>query len=255
MPDAVLNGSENRLRVVLFFNDTATTEIYPLSLHDALPIYSGAWRTQSLGQFVDEFLIEFPVERVVEIHVAGLAVHESLVGEADVLNCEEPDLLPRWTDAHAAPIPPVLFEMLDRILRCGRLEHLRGMALEVDTKATDLIADELAVFLERYRVVFDQDVQRDAVADVSLSLPANPRFLTEDGSASRAQPLTEAYDRYVRIVSGRAEPAGPDWTAPVACFDDLDWYRTRYLPYEILHWGGDVEAMFPQTCRGLGDRK
>src|SRR3712207_7315166 len=24
-----------------FFNDTATTEIYPLSLHDALPIYGG----------------------------------------------------------------------------------------------------------------------------------------------------------------------------------------------------------------------
>src|SRR5256885_11282694 len=26
---------------VLFFNDTATTEIYPLSLHDALPISGG----------------------------------------------------------------------------------------------------------------------------------------------------------------------------------------------------------------------
>src|SRR5258708_31749202 len=26
---------------VFFFNDTATTEIYTLSLHDALPIYSG----------------------------------------------------------------------------------------------------------------------------------------------------------------------------------------------------------------------
>src|SRR2546426_394598 len=26
-------------RVVFFFNDTATTEIYTLSLHDALPIY------------------------------------------------------------------------------------------------------------------------------------------------------------------------------------------------------------------------
>lgn len=216
--------------------------------------YSGAWRAQSIAQFVDDFLREFPVERVVEIHVAGLAVHESLVGKADVVHCEDPDLLPRWTDAHAAPIPPVLFEMLDRILQCGRLEHLRGMALEVDTKATDLIADELAVFLERYRAVFDQNVQRGVVADVSLPLSANPRSLTEDGSAPRAQPLTEAYDRYVRVVSGRAEPAGPDWTAPVACFDDLDWYRTRYLPYEILHWGGDVEAMFPQTCRGLGER-
>src|SRR2546426_8519859 len=27
-----------------FFNDTATTEIYTLSLHDALPIYSGSGR-------------------------------------------------------------------------------------------------------------------------------------------------------------------------------------------------------------------
>src|ERR1039457_7692466 len=27
---------------VFFFNDTATTEIYTLSLHDALPIYQGA---------------------------------------------------------------------------------------------------------------------------------------------------------------------------------------------------------------------
>src|SRR5256884_5943157 len=37
-----------------FFNDTATTEIYPLSLHDALPISIlaawgyGAWRTRTL---------------------------------------------------------------------------------------------------------------------------------------------------------------------------------------------------------------
>src|SRR2546426_12748906 len=28
-----------RLRTFFFFNDTATTEIYTLSLHDALPIY------------------------------------------------------------------------------------------------------------------------------------------------------------------------------------------------------------------------
>src|SRR2546430_15633007 len=34
----------NRLHAVVFFfffNDTATTEIYTLSLHDALPIYNG----------------------------------------------------------------------------------------------------------------------------------------------------------------------------------------------------------------------
>src|SRR3712207_7338556 len=34
--------------VFFFFNDTATTEIYTLSLHDALPISSG-WATRSEG--------------------------------------------------------------------------------------------------------------------------------------------------------------------------------------------------------------
>src|SRR2546422_7454994 len=34
-----------------FFNDTATTEIYTLSLHDALPIYSSTGREQLVGTF------------------------------------------------------------------------------------------------------------------------------------------------------------------------------------------------------------
>src|SRR6266496_6390562 len=32
----------SRLSLVFFFNDTATTEIYTLSLHDALPIWTAA---------------------------------------------------------------------------------------------------------------------------------------------------------------------------------------------------------------------
>src|SRR2546430_10155122 len=31
-----------------FFNDTATTEIYTLSLHDALPIYDVAWKSAAI---------------------------------------------------------------------------------------------------------------------------------------------------------------------------------------------------------------
>src|SRR5256885_11182196 len=52
-------GAETRLLVfaetacahgiVVFFNDTATTEIYTLSLHDALPIYAGGRWRQGLG--------------------------------------------------------------------------------------------------------------------------------------------------------------------------------------------------------------
>src|SRR5699024_11856267 len=33
----------------LFFSDTATTEIYTLSLHDALPIYLGQLRANNVG--------------------------------------------------------------------------------------------------------------------------------------------------------------------------------------------------------------
>src|SRR2546422_7516287 len=33
------------ISLLFFFNDTATTEIYTLSLHDALPIFNGGERT------------------------------------------------------------------------------------------------------------------------------------------------------------------------------------------------------------------
>src|SRR6266403_186962 len=39
-----------------FFNDTATTEIYTLSLHDALPIYLGRWVDQVIMRLVDTWL-------------------------------------------------------------------------------------------------------------------------------------------------------------------------------------------------------
>src|SRR3989339_2232767 len=43
-PVASIFGSNNsHLVFFFFFNDTATTEIYTLSLHDALPIYINAW--------------------------------------------------------------------------------------------------------------------------------------------------------------------------------------------------------------------
>src|SRR2546430_17223888 len=36
-----LSSRPAHIRLFFFFNDTATTEIYTLSLHDALPIYGG----------------------------------------------------------------------------------------------------------------------------------------------------------------------------------------------------------------------
>src|SRR5256885_2940982 len=50
-----------------FFNDTATTEIYTLSLHDALPISSGSYDYVAETAFstldVDGFFLEFDDER------------------------------------------------------------------------------------------------------------------------------------------------------------------------------------------------
>src|SRR3712207_6980624 len=42
-------------RYIFFFNDTATTEIYTLSLHDALPIYevTGEWGHDDAQRFAD----------------------------------------------------------------------------------------------------------------------------------------------------------------------------------------------------------
>src|SRR3712207_7216277 len=40
-----------------FFNDTATTEIYTLSLHDALPIWLAARRRAHLGAAVDHLAL------------------------------------------------------------------------------------------------------------------------------------------------------------------------------------------------------
>ena len=210
--------------------------------------YTGACQTTSLGQFVDAFLSEFPMDRVVEVHVAGLAIHESsLASHPELAATTREDSLPSWTDAHAAPIPPVLFEMLDQILSHPRLTSLKGLALEVDTKPVELIVDEFARFSQRYAEVFPQ-VKADTRASGDSG---GTSFQGEPVSASIRQAVGEAYDRYARVVTGRAKPIGIEWNSNSACIDELETYRSIYLPYEILHWGGEVEAMFPESCRRL----
>src|ERR1039457_2201849 len=41
-----------------FFNDTATTEIYTLSLHDALPIYSQNWNLSIQRVIARDYLLD-----------------------------------------------------------------------------------------------------------------------------------------------------------------------------------------------------
>src|SRR2546425_9688698 len=47
-------------RMFFFFNDTATTEIYTLSLHDALPISCGAWRPATSRKRIRRFKVARP---------------------------------------------------------------------------------------------------------------------------------------------------------------------------------------------------
>ncbi len=213
--------------------------------------YSGAHRTMSLTRFIGAFLNEFPMDRVVEIHVAGLAVHESdralasrLVGDLS------DDALPAWVDAHSAPIPTVLFEMLDQILCHPQLTSLKGLALEVDTKPVDLIVDEFAEFSRRYGALFHRLGNNEPVVTDCEALALSEELMLTPSTHT----LKEAYYRYARVVAGAMEPAGLEWNQDTANIQELDLYRSVYLPYEILHWGGKVEDMFVESCRRLRER-
>ena len=209
--------------------------------------YTTARRRMSLEQFVREFLDEFPLERVVEIHVAGLACHES-AGEAEL--SAEP---PAWLDAHAAPIPAVLFTMLEQVLGHPNLVSLRAVALEVDTKPIETIVEEYAEAVRRFAPVVQQTMAKGMGAELTdRALPSCS--IQEPVSQSERQQLRDDYARYAQIISGQAPVTGPDWQEAAEDQTGLTFYRTTYLPYEILHWGGDLIEMFPQTCRMLAER-
>src|SRR5215475_14904685 len=61
--------------VFFFFNDTATTEIYTLSLHDALPIFGERFRRRTTPYFTDS--LRQPSRS--EEHTSELQSRENLV--------------------------------------------------------------------------------------------------------------------------------------------------------------------------------
>lgn len=210
--------------------------------------YTTARRGMSLERFVKEFLDEFPLERVVEIHVAGLACHES-AGEAE--RGAEP---PAWLDAHAAPIPSVLFALLEQVLAHPNLVSLRAVALEVDTKPIETIVEEYGEAVRRFSLLVQQAMDRGMAVERSMDQALPPCSAQEPIGQSDRQQLRDDYARYAQIISGQVPMTGPEWQEVVAGQAGLTSYCTSYLPYEILHWGGDLAEMFPQTCRILAER-
>jgi uncharacterized protein len=213
--------------------------------------YSHDWRRRSMTAFLTEFLDAFPLERVVQIHMAGLAVHESATGSAS--EAFRDGDAPFWIDAHHAPIPEVLSDMLDQVLAHPKLRALKGLALEVDTKSIAQIVSELTQTQQRFG-------ERVSAVCGAVQLASEAGTLHDDfaGDSIASEPTAEAidtlrreYERYARVVSGHisASQAGlpSQWLEP----GSLDVYRQMYLPHEILHWGGDLHDMFPKTCRQL----
>lgn len=204
--------------------------------------YSGAWRRSNVERFAEDFLDIFPVERVVEIHVAGLSAES--VGEATD-GATPPCLL----DDHAAPIPDMLFDLLAQVLARSDLVHLRGIALEVDNKPIPQTIREYRRFRKEFNRAFDRR---------STPPPEHGRGATFE-SQSPAESCSQTdktrllldYARYVGIVSGVTDQRAAESLCLVGDHDGVDRYRRRYLPNEILRWGGDLRDMFPETYRLL----
>jgi uncharacterized protein (UPF0276 family) len=210
--------------------------------------YTAASRQTSLARFVDEFLDEFPLERVVEIHIAGLACHESVGGP------QGGGGLPVWIDAHAAPIPLILFTMLEQALAHPNLCSLRAVALEVDTKPIEMIVEEYADAVQRFSILVQQTMVRGTAVEQPVKLASRPISVQEPVCQSDRQRLRDDYARYAQIISGQGPIAGPEWKETAAEATGLTQYRTSYVPHEILQWGGDLGEMFPQTCRALAEQ-
>lgn len=202
--------------------------------------YTGEWRRCAPDEFLSEFLDVFPLERVVQIHVAGLAVHESDVSDQEKASSEGSP--PLWIDAHGAPIPDLLWDMLDQVLAHPRLIHLKGMALEVDTKAVPRIVAEYRQFRERFGTAFEAHLGR------AEGRPWQWTAEKADAPDQNVDQLVQQYRQYAQTVSTNGTVGLPLLGSDPRM---LDIYRGRYLPHEILHWGGELEDMFPQSCREL----
>jgi uncharacterized protein (UPF0276 family) len=208
--------------------------------------YGGAGRQSSLERFVERFLDEFPMERVIEIHIAGLSVHEA--GHRVALHNGDPE----WIDAHAAAIPAVSWMLLEQVLAHPRLAHLRGVALEVDTKSVQLIVEEFTHAFAHVgpSVVRLMDRETRMAARRSEVLEIAPGRRATEGDRRQ---LEGEYLHYAQIASGQRSPSGPLWEAVARDPSGLLRYIHDYLPYEILHWGGELTDMFPETCKGLNE--
>jgi hypothetical protein len=144
--------------------------------------------------------------------------------------------------------------MLEQVLAHPNLCSLRAVALEVDTKPIEMIVEEYADAVQRFSILVQQTMARGTAVEQPVKLASRPISVQEPVCQSDRQRLRDDYARYARIISGQGPIAGPEWKETAAEATGLTQYRTSYVPHEILHWGGDLGEMFPQTCRALAEQ-
>lgn len=196
-------------------------------------------RFRSPETFAADFLETFPLDRVVQVHLAGLGLHEK-EGASGHLPC--------WIDRHDAPVPGVLFDLLRQVLGHPGLIALKGIALEVDTKAVPVIVEEFERLLE-------EPACRLALRPAAHPV-ASPPVVKSGAVGAGDRELAELYGAYARVVSGQETPE-TSLLAPLAQGLDregLTRYIARYLPHELVCWGGDLAELFPPIWKSLQAR-
>src|SRR5262249_42723418 len=145
------------------------------------------------------------MEGVVEIYVAGLARHDA--SDARESGFESPE----WLDAHAAPIPPVLLEMLEQVLPHRHLPNLRGVALEVDTKRSAVMVDEVKQWSRRFAPLIQEVRLRGTRRSLQSEWSLCGGYKSPAVSQADRRQLIDDYRRFARVVCGLAVPVDDDW--------------------------------------------
>lgn len=213
--------------------------------------YGGACHRQRFEAFIETLLDEFPLDRVIQIHIAGLACHPSVSLESWSGLGAGP---PPWVDSHPDPIPQELFMALGKILSDTRLRNVKGLALEVDNKGIAMTCQEFALVqkqfgphLERIRQCFvnEENMQRQEE-------PLHVEVAGVRSLASRDRELAKQYADYVLLLSGKMmKGLAGSVVIPPDTREGIQVYSSQYLPQEILSWGGDLSEMFPLSCEAL----
>jgi len=163
----------------------------------------------------------FPLERVVEIHVGGLASRILSGG-------------PALIDDHMEPVPDLLFDSLEAVLETLPLPALSGVALEVDNKALPLIAREF----KRFALIVDQRA-RPGGSPLPPAFPEPENPLSPHAEAR----LRRGYVRLARDLAGSSDSS----------------YSRQLYPDEIWSFGGAMPDLLPETlsllmARGIDAR-